>query len=238
MTRQARIVVPGLPHHVTQRGSRSQNIFFSAADNRAYLRDLAACGRHYGLALWAYCLMPNHVHLIVVPATVEAMGRCLGETHRRHSQRINGRMGWNGHLWQDRFASFVMDQGHLLAAVRCVELNPLRAGLVERPEAFPWSSAAHHLLGRPDRALTPSPLAELAGDWQQYLEAGMSEAECERLRRHAKEGWPLGNEGFVRALENRLGRRLRTGRSGRPRVLPKSDGAGPRYFLYQNVSGR
>ena len=129
MPRIARIVVPHLPHHVTQRGNRRMKTFFCDEDYLEYLRLLAHwCSRH-GNRIWAYCLMPNHVHLIVVPRTADGLRRGIGEAHRRYSRRINFRQGWRGHLWQARFASFVMDEPHLIAAARYVERNPVRARL-------------------------------------------------------------------------------------------------------------
>ncbi len=130
MARLARVVVPGMPHHVTQRGNRRQPTFFRHDDYEAYLELMADRCREEGVAIWAYCLMPNHVHLIAVPETEEALARAVGEAHRRYTRRINFRENWRGYLWQGRFASFVMDEPCLLAAARYVELNPLRASLV------------------------------------------------------------------------------------------------------------
>ena len=109
MARLARVVAPGVPHHVTQRGNRRQETFFRPADYRLY-RELMAewCGR-CGVEIWAYCLMPNHVHLIAVPQTADALQRAIGEAHRRYTRAINLREGWRGHLWQGRFASFPME---------------------------------------------------------------------------------------------------------------------------------
>ncbi len=131
MARLARVIVPGMPHHVTQRGNRRMETSFGDEDYRAYLTLLVEwCGRHE-VAVWAYCLMPNHVHLVVVPAWADGLRMGIGEAHRRYSRRINFREGWRGHLWQGRFASFVMDEPHTLAAARYVERDPVKAGLVE-----------------------------------------------------------------------------------------------------------
>ena len=138
MARIARVVVPGYPHHVTQRGNRRQQTFFNNEDYKSYL-DLMSewCGK-YQVDIWAYCLMPNHIHLIAVPQIKEGLNLAVGEAHRRYTRRVNFREGWRGHLWQGRFASFVMEEGHLLACARYIELNPVRAGLVKRPEEWPW----------------------------------------------------------------------------------------------------
>ncbi|MGB2823526.1 MAG: transposase, partial [Phycisphaerae bacterium] len=150
MARLARVVAPGYPHHVMQRGNRRQKTFFSVGDYSAYLELLAEwCGK-CGVEVWAYCLMPNHVHLVVVPATADGLRRGIGEAHRRYTRRINFRKGWRGHLWQGRFASFVMDEDYLLEAVRYIEMNPVRAGLAATADAWRWSSAAAHVAGRDD----------------------------------------------------------------------------------------
>jgi len=135
MARVARVVAPGLPHHVTQRGNRRMDAFFCEDDYAVYLALMAEWCARYEVVVWAYCLMPNHVHLVAVPETLEGLSRAIGEAHRRYTRHVNFREGWRGHLWQERFASFVMDQDHLLTAMRYIELNPVKAGLVDRPEA-------------------------------------------------------------------------------------------------------
>ena len=133
MPRLARVVIPGEPHHVTQRGNRRQETFFSDEDYEAYLDLMAEWCEREGVEVWAYCLMPNHVHLVAVPSSEDALRRGIAEAHRRYSRRINFREGWRGHLWQGRFASFPMDDAHLYLATRYVELNPVRARLVRAP---------------------------------------------------------------------------------------------------------
>ena len=118
MVRLARLVIPGLPHHVTQRGNRRQPTFFNDGDYAAYLELMADWCREQGVEIWSYCLMPNHVHLIAVPKTADGFRRAIGEAHRRYTRRINFREQWRGYLWQGRFASFLVDEPHLLAAAR------------------------------------------------------------------------------------------------------------------------
>ena len=127
MARLARVVVPRVPHHVTQRGNRRQQTFFCDEDHVAYLGLLGEWLPRRGVELWAYCLMPNHVHLVAVPESADGLRRAIGEVHRRYSRRVNFREGWRGHLWQGRFASFPMDDAHTLDAARTIELNPVRA---------------------------------------------------------------------------------------------------------------
>ncbi len=147
MARIARFVVPGLPHHVTQRGNRRERVFFGDDDYELYRDLLASQCRKQGVACWAYCLMPNHVHLILVPDREEALARALGETHRRYASVVNARARVTGHLFQSRFGSVVIDEEHLAAAARYVALNPVRAKLVARAEDWRWSSARAHLRG-------------------------------------------------------------------------------------------
>ena len=129
MARLARVVIPGMPHHITQRGNRRQPTFFCEEDYAAYLELMGQWCKERGVAVWAYCLMPNHVHLIAVPKSEDGLRRAIGKAHRRYTRRVNFREQWRGHLWQGRFASFVLDEPYLLAAARYVELNPVRAGL-------------------------------------------------------------------------------------------------------------
>ena len=217
MARLARVVVPGVPHHVTQRGNRGLETFFEEADYRAYVELLAEhCGKA-GVAVWGYCLMPNHVHLIMVPEDADGLRAALGETHRRYTRRVNDRQGWRGHLWQERFHSFPMDEPHLLAAARYVELNPVRAKLARQPADWAWSSASAHLAGRDDGLVKVAPLLERAGDWQAFLQAGLDDPTLETLRGHERTGRPLGDASFVEGLESRLGRALARRKPGPPR---------------------
>jgi len=207
-------VAPGLPHHVTQRGNRRMQTFFLEEDYRRYVALTAEWCDRFNVAVWAYCLMPNHVHLVLVPETSDGLHRAVSEAHRRYTRHVNFREGWRGHLWQGRFASFVMDEPHLLTAVRYVELNPVRAGLAERPEAYPWSSARAHLAGRDDAIVRVQPMLSMVGDWPSYLALDVDEAEMAAMRRHERTGRPLGNPRFIEHLENRLGRFLRKRKPG------------------------
>ena len=221
MARMARLVVPGHPHHVTQRGVRRMEVFLVRGDYETYLGLLREwCGKA-GTEVWAYCLMPNHVHLILVPRAADGLRAALGETHRRYTRHINFREGWRGHLWQERFHSFAMDEDHLLACARYVELNPVRAKLVGRPEAWQWSSARAHLDGVDDGLTALEPLLALAPDWRGLLEGGLEEPALEEIRRHVRAGHPLGSDKYYTKLKNLLGRDVRPRPRGRPRGLPR-----------------
>jgi len=213
MPRLARIVVPGFPHHVTQRGNRRLPTFFGDDDYRAYLDLLTEHAAAAEVAVWAYCLMPNHVHLVLVPSTADGLRAALSETHRRYTRRVNFREGWRGHLWQERFASFPLDDAHLWSAVRYVERNPVRAKLAARPEEWPWSSARAHLAGEDDGLVTVAPLLERFEDWSEYLIAS-EESELEPMRQHARTGRPMGDAEFVAKLEDSTGRQLARRRPG------------------------
>ena len=214
MARLSRIVVPGYPHHITQRGNRRQETFFCDDDYRQYINLMAEwCGR-CGVDIWAYCLMPNHIHLIAVPKEKDSMHKAIGEAHRRYARMINFREGWRGYLWQGRFSSFVMNERYLLAAVRYIELNPVRAELVTDPILYSWSSAKAHIEGCDDKLVSVSPLLELIPDWKEFLKSGLQAKEYQKLRRHERTGRPLGNDLFIDKLEVLLGRQLRKKKTG------------------------
>jgi len=214
MARIARVVVPGMPHHVTQRGNRRQDTFFRDEDYEAYI-DLMSewCGKN-DVGIWAYCLMPNHVHMIAVPESEQGLSRAIGEAHRRYTRMINLRKRWTGYLWQGRFASFPMDEHYLLAAVRYVELNPIRARMVSRPEEWRWSSASAHLSGIDDRLVKAQPMLDRVSDWRALLASG-DERLYEEVRRHERTGRPLGSKRFIRRVSQLLGRDLEIKRAGR-----------------------
>ncbi|MDQ0473505.1 transposase [Labrys wisconsinensis] len=161
MARIARLVVPGLAHHVTQRGNRRERGFFTEDDYRAYLDLLKAYLPKSGTRLLAWCLMPNHVHLLAVPDGPDGLRALLGEVHRRYTAGINARNGWTGHLWQGRFGSVVMEEYHFVHAVRYVCLNPVRAKLAPRAEDWPWASTRAHLSGHDDGLTDLAPVRDL-----------------------------------------------------------------------------
>jgi len=208
MARLARVVAPGVPHHVTQRGNRCQPTFFADEDYAAYL-DLVAEGcRAAGTEVWAYCLMPNHVHLVMVPRDADGLRAALGDAHRRYARQVNATHAWSGYLWQGRFKSFPMDEDHVLAAARYIELNPVRAKLVRRARDWRWSSARAHLAGQDDALVRVRPLLDLAPDWADLLASGLKDEEREAIRRGERTGRPLGGKTFIARLERRLGRTL------------------------------
>ena len=216
MPRISRLIAPGIPHHVTQRGNRRMQTFFRDEDYQAYLALMAEWCRKLNVAVWAYCLMPNHVHLIAVPESEDSLRRAIGEAHRRYSSMINRRNKWTGHLWQGRFSSFPMDETYLFAAARYIEMNPVRARLVDDPAFWKWSSASAHLAGHDDQLVTVSPLLEMAGDWQRFLSEPDGE-DAEKIRKHERTGRALGAENFLDSLEAALMRQVKRRKPGRKR---------------------
>jgi putative transposase len=216
MARIARVIAEGMPHHITQRGNRRQQTFFSEDDYKAYLELMAEwCGK-YDVQIWAYCLMPNHIHLIAVPSKKETLRLAIGEAPRRYTRRINFSKGWRGHLWQDRFSSFVMDELHFLACLRYIENNPVCAKLVKRAEDWPWSSATAHIKAKNDILVNVSPaLSIVQDDWKRFLSKTDSSAQMETFRKHERSGRPLGSDSFVQNLEQKLNRILKPQKPGR-----------------------
>jgi len=207
MARLARVVVPGIPHHITQRGVRRMDTFFDAEDYETYLSLMREWCLSAGVEIWAYCLMPNHIHLIAVPDGEASLARGIGEAHRRYTRYINFKKSWKGYLWQGRFASFPMDEDYLLAAARYVELNPVRARMVEKAEDYRWSSAKAHLAGLDDGLVKVQPMLERVNNWTELLASG-DQALLDEFRKHERTGRPLGNGDFVDRLSKLLGREL------------------------------
>lgn len=223
MPRLARLVIPSIPHHVTQRGNRRQTVFFGNDDYAAYLALLAEYTSKTGVEVWAWCLMPNHVHLMLTPPDDDALRAALSETHRRYSRRVNFREDWRGYLWQGRFASCPMDEAHQMAAARYIELNPVRARLVGEPGAWPWSSAVAHLTGKPDGLTRIAALGIAPSEWAAFLAAGLDNQSLEAIRRGERTGRPLGDAAFIGKLERLTGRALARQKPGPKRKVELDD---------------
>jgi len=211
MPRFARIVVPGCPHHITHRGNRRDEVFFSNEDRAEYLEILLDYTRQYNVDIWAYCLMTTHVHLVGVPAREDSLGLAVGRAHMKYARHANRRQRWWGHLWANRFYSTPLDEAHCRTAMKYVECNPVRAGLVDLPWDYPWSSAPAHVLGRPDPLLTPCTLDSLpptGSAWGAWLTEADDDLLLAQLRANTYTGWPTGAPDFVATLEAQLGRRL------------------------------
>ena len=220
MPRLARTVAVGCAHHITQGGNNCQDVFFADDDRRVYLELLAEQADKYGLEILGYCLMSNHVHLVAVPKTEEALAQAVGRTHLRYTQYINRFHKRSGHLWQGRFYSCALDARHFRLALKYIELNPVRAKLCRKPWRYEWSSAAAHVDEQ-----AKSEILNLrkwyrrmsAEQWRAELAEGLTQVEIDRLRLRTRTGRPLGSDSFLRKLETAMGRRLRPLPRGRPR---------------------
>ncbi len=222
MSRVGRIVVPGFPHHVTQRGNRQADVFTVDEDREAYLRFLKKYSERHGLNVWAYCLMTNHIHLVVVPEREKSLGLVLRDVHTVYAMRFNTRANLSGHVWQGRFHSCPMDGSHLWAAVRYVERNPVRAGLVQRAEEYQWSSAAAHCGLLHDIVLANDfPPAGVIDDWKEWLSGREDDVSVNDIRRLTHTGRPCGSPEFITQLENLLKRTLGPKKRGRKTTSDK-----------------
>jgi putative transposase len=232
MARFARVVVVDVPHHVTQRGNARQVILSADADRIAYLKLMRQYSELHCLSVLGYCLMSNHVHLIAVPHTAEALAQTLKHTHGRYASYWNARNSSSGHVWQGRFYSCPLDEAHLWRALRYVELNPVRAARVEVAAQWRWSSAAAHCGSAPADGLLEMERWRkrwTAAEWREHLAAGESASDVSALRQYTHTGRPLGSAEFVEVLERSMLRPLIPRKGGRPKKPlrdAKQDGFG------------
>ena len=220
MARLSRVVIVDVPHHVTQRGNARQVILANDQDRAVYLGLLREYARLHSLGVLGYCLMTNHVHLIAVPHRPDALWQSLKQAHGRYASYWNAQRCSSGHVWQGRFYSCPLDHEHLWAGLRYVELNPVRARMVETPEAWQWSSAAAHCgLAHPDPILDTERWRKrwTLAEWRRYLGEDESAEEVSALRQATHTGRPMGSDEFVEALEQRTLRSLAPRKPGRPK---------------------
>ena len=221
MPRIARTIFAHIPHHITQRGNRRSDVFFTDDDYISYLSWLKEYVDKHQVEVLAYCLMTNHVHIVAVPSTDEGLHRVFRPLHMRYAQRINRENGWKGHLWQGRYFSSPLDEEYQWAAIRYVERNPVRAGLVSKAEEYKWSSAAGHCELKEDKILTRSSrwmeILEQIENWSEWLAEGDEPQKIKLIRRNIEKGLPCGSDEFIKRLERIAGRILQYRPQGRPR---------------------
>jgi len=222
MPRQARIVIPGIAHHVTQRGNNQQDIFFVENDRRVFLKYLKESANQFQLSVTAYCLMTNHVHIVVTPGQENSLSKALGRTHLMYAQYVHKLHGRSGHFWQSRYYSCPMDEEHAHNAIAYIELNPVRAGIQRSAWQYPWSSAAYHcgMGDDPSGMLHQSEwLADMTpAAWKETLSnISENESTLDSIRTHTRTGQPLGSETFLSRLETDIGRPMRPRPRGRPK---------------------
>ena len=218
MPRTARVVVPEFAHHVTQRGNAHRDVFFLPADRQVYLGLLQQYSELYALRILGYCLMTNHVHLLVVPRLEGSLARTMREVHGRYARYRNAIERTSGHVWQNRYYSCPLEGLRVASVMRYVELNPVRAGLVRVAEDYAWSSAFIHLGGTDRAGLLDQ--EEWRRNWTPEAwasELRLGEDDAAAIRRATYSGRVVGGEGFVAELEGRLQRRIAPGKAGRPK---------------------
>jgi putative transposase len=225
MARLPRLSVAGHAHHVVQRGNDGQAIFRDEVDRRQMLQLLETQAREHRVALHAYVLMDNHVHLLLTPATAEGLPKMMQAVGRRYVRWFNDRHGRSGTLWEGRYRATVIEaERHLLPCMAYIDLNPVRAGLVAQAADYPWSSHAHYIGQRADRLVTPHALYWALGNtpfareaaYTRLVAEGLSQQQQEALTDSAFKGWALGGPEFMAALQKQTARRLSKGKAGRP----------------------
>lgn len=218
MPRIARVIIPGIPHHITQRGNRREEVFFTDEDRQRYLQLLLEYSSMHGLRTLAYCLMPNHVHLVCVPEYIHSLARVFRPVDLRYTQHFNFLQNITGRLWQGRPFSCPLDDDHLWAAIRYVERNPVRARIVRKAENYAWSSAAAHCGLRNDPLLSPlqRPVRVKSEDWSEWLAEKDDPGMLAAIRLHTRTGRPAGNKKFIAAIESLTKRHLQARSIGRP----------------------
>ena len=225
MPRIARAVAVGLPHHITQRGNYRQDVFLNTDDKRRYFAWIQEYSIKYGLSILAYCLMQNHVHFIAIPAEENSLAMTFNAAHMRYAQYFNRKLKQRGHLWQGRFYSCVLDEPHLMLAARYIERNPVRAGLVNKPWQWPWSSALAHTNKEENGLMNLKDILKILGmshdSWKEYIDSTEEGNFLQRIREHTFSGYPLGAGAFVEKLEDKFHRRLHALPTGRPRNIAK-----------------
>lgn len=211
MPRRARIVVPGYPLHITQRGNYGQRVFEDDKDRRTYLRWVDRYSKEYGLLHLGYCLMSNHVHFISIPQNEDSVSNVFRIVHMRYSNYFNRKKETYGHLWQGRFYSCLLDDEHLQIALKYVERNPVRSGFVKKPWEWKWSSAKDNSGSRKGLVELEdiSTHVDLDGNkWKEHLDNGDKVGDLQKIRNHTSRGFPLGSRKFLDKVGRIIGEKL------------------------------
>ena len=194
MARIRRIVIPSIPHHITQRGVRSMNIFFKHEDYQYYKELLYTQSKLHGLQIISYCLMTNHVHIIAIPKTKESLSKAIGETHRLYTRKINFEHKVKGHLFQERFYSTPLDDIHFLYAIRYVEQNPVKAYMVKYPWDYKYSSARYRMNKElEDKLLSNYEPIDKIVNYKEFLQEN---TQTKLIQEKTKTGKPCGDTDF------------------------------------------
>jgi len=216
MARQARITLDYTPHHITQRGNRGEPIFFEKGDFQAYLDILKEQCERFDVKIASYCLLPNQIHLMVIPKEGNLLARAIGETHRRYTNMINKRNNWRGHLFQDRFFSYACNEPYSLRATRFIEMLPVTSGIAPKAESYLWSSARTRIKVTSDQNFLSRPQSfHAVHNWEEFFSRPMEENEMKAIQTHLQTGRPRGNDAFLDRIEREIGRSVRPKKRGR-----------------------
>src|SRR3569832_744199 len=225
MARLPRLTLPGYPHHIIQRGNNRQPIFASTADYEHLLGLIEEFAKKFGVAVHSYVLMSNHIHLLATPQTADGIPNMMQALGRSYVRNFNSRQARTGTLWEGRYKStLIQAERYLLACMVYIDLNPVRAGMVDAPASYPWSSHGYYVSGRSDRLVTPHPIWWELGNtpfareaaYRELVNAGLSTAQQQALADSALRGWALGDAEYVADLQRRTARRVTKGKPGRP----------------------
>lgn len=211
MARIARVVLPDIAHHITQRGVRSMDIFYTPNDRQKYKELLYTQCKRFKVKILSYCLITNHVHLILIPSTQNSLAKAVGETHRLYTREINFRLKTRGYLFQGRFFSTPLSEAHLMTAIKYVEQNPVRAKMVKEAWDYDYSSARHYALNEEDKLISTYEPLRFITNWKEFLKDKIE--DIEDLREKTRTGRPSGDEGFYRLAEEISGRDLKPKKS-------------------------
>ena len=216
MARQARIVLSDTIHHITQRGNRGEFIFFEKQDYQTYIDILTEQCTRFHVSIYSFCLLPNQVHLLVEPQQSNLMARAIGEAHRRYTGYINKKKDWSGHLFQNRFFSYAMDEQYALRAARYIETLPVTLKLTDRPENYIWNSAKSRIkLNKPIDFLKNFQSFHIMNNWEDFLSRPMDKEEINKIQLHLQTGRPRGSNLFLDSIEQKIGRPVRPQKRGR-----------------------
>jgi putative transposase len=233
MARLPRLIVPHQPHHVIQTGANSQDVFLDTADYQAFLGWLRSAARTYKVAVHAYCLMPNHLHLLLTPSDETGLGQMMQWIGRYYVPYFNQKYSRSGTLWNGRYKTSLIDaDAYFMLCSRYIELNPVRNGLVSRAEDYPWSSYCHHAGIRPDGLVTDHAKVWELGNtpfqreaaYTALAESPLTAEEITLINKTLLKGWPLGSAQFQSALQHKMKRQVLPAKRGRPfKIKPAAE---------------
>lgn len=217
MPRSARLVVPGHPFHLTHRGNNKQKVFYSDDDRRKYLFWFEEACQEWGMRVLSFCLMDNHVHFIAIANQLDSFARVINVVHRRYAIYLNQKHEASGHLWEGRYYSCLLDNNHLIAALRYVERNPVRAQMVHKPWDWAWSSAGEHVgRGKGYISLEDARTFVSIPSWKEYISQNEQEEDLNEIRKQTMSLKAWADLDFKESIENKYGVQLMPKPRGRP----------------------